>query len=138
MKNKFSKCKSFFIKYKNFFICIILIGGVVSIIVLLISLFPRPIKKQSLQIGDKVQGYRIMNHCCSYSYVTSIEESDSVYKIKFLQYYNNDPYEFCYYINEESCIDMFYSKIPSNKRIKVKVFIGEDKRSLILERIEQD
>lgn len=115
---------------------IIIIMIIIGVIIGIISTLPRPKNKQTLRIGYKVNGYRIMNHFCSYSYLTSIEEKDTGFEVKFLQYYNNEPYVFSYFIKDKIYIDMFSSKIPSNRNSKMEVSIGEDKRSLILKKCD--
>lgn len=109
----------------------------IFIIVLILSFLPRPKLKQQLYIGDTISGYRIMNRWNSFSCLTSLKQIDEEkYEIKFIQYYDNNPYEFTYVISNGDNISLYPSKISKKKKNKIKITINSSEKTLLLEKEE--
>lgn len=109
---------------------------IICILIILLSSLPRPIAKQELHVGDNISGYRNMNRWNSFSCFTSCKEIDyKKFEVTFLQYYDNNPYEFKYILLEEDYICLYSSKIP-NKKIKMKVSINSQNKTIVLENEE--
>ena len=121
-----------FIK-KHKTIILVILGTILSISTtcLLLSIFPRPCEEQELHIGDKIYGYRNMNRCKTFSCFTYLNKVDDKYELKFVQYYDNNAYEFTYNLCQEDYIYLYCDKIPANQ-IELKICVNESNKSIII------
>lgn len=120
-------------KKKHKTIILVILGTILSISTtcLLLSIFPRPCEEQELHIGDKIYGYRNMNRWKTFSCLISLNKVDDQYEIKFVQYYDNNAYEFTYNLCQEDFIYLYYDKLPANQ-IELKIYVNESNNSIII------
>jgi len=100
-----------------------------------VNYFYMPPSKQEINIGDSIKGYRIMNSIYSFTNLISIEQTEGNYQLKFIQYYDNNPYEYTYILNKEDYLFLYSKKLPGTKT-KLKIIINNDNKTITLENEE--